>query len=42
MKTIKQRFLIMSFQYAVNVIGLPLYIDFWETKYEKPKSKFHK
>ena len=30
MKTIKQRFLIMSFQYAVNVIGLPLYIDFFE------------
>ena len=32
----------MSFQYAVNVIGLPLYIDFWETKYEKVKSKFHR
>lgn len=22
----------MSFQYSVNVIGLPLYIDFWEEK----------
>ena len=30
MKTIKKRFLVMSFQYAVNVIGLPLYIDFFE------------
>lgn len=28
----KKAFLIMSFQYAVNVIGLPLYIDFWEHK----------
>ena len=38
----KKVILIMSFQYAVNVIGLHLYIDFWETKYEKVKSKFHK
>ena len=38
----KKRFLIMSFQYAVNVIGLPLYIDFWETKYEKVKTKYEK
>lgn len=28
----KKAILIMSFQYAVNVIGLPLYIDFLEEK----------
>lgn len=38
----KKAILIMSFQYAVNVIGLPLYINFWEWKTETHKSKFHR
>jgi len=38
----KKAILIMSFQYSVNVIGLPLYIRFYEWKNIIHKSKFHK
>ncbi len=38
----KKAILIMSFQYAVNVIGLPLYINFYEWKNSAHTSKFHK
>lgn len=38
----KKVILIMSFQYAVNVIGLPLYVNSYEWKNIVYKSKFHK
>lgn len=41
-KLFKNIVLILHFQYAVDVIGLPLYFKLYEWKGHVTKSKFHK